>query len=116
MGRIIHSTLHSTLLLGLLATPAVAFNLKPIGTYSTGIFDDAAAKISAYDPVTQRLFVTNGSTNQIDVLDIGNPTSPSLLFNIDLNEYGGGVNSVAFGNDLFAVAVQNTNVQESGNV
>ncbi|MCA1992997.1 MAG: choice-of-anchor I family protein [Coleofasciculus sp. S288] len=116
MGRIIHSTLHSTLLLGLLATPAAAFNLKPIGTYSTGIFDDGAAKISAYDPMTQRLFVTNGSTNQINVLGLTNPTSPSLLFNIDLDDYGGEVNSVAFSNGLFAVAVQNTDVQAPGHV
>lgn len=116
MLKITQLTIPSTLLFAVLATPAVAFDLKPIGTYSTGIFNDAAAKHSAYDPTTQTLFVTNGSTNQINVLNISNPTTPSLLFNIDLNQFGGGVNNVAFNNGRFAVAVQNTNEQAPGSV
>ncbi len=116
MRKIIQSTVQSTFLLGLLATPAAALRLTPIGTYSTGIFDDAAARISAYDPVTQRLFVTNDSTNQINVLNIGQPTQPSLLFNIDLNDFGSGVNSVAFGKGIFAVAVENQDLQAPGSV
>ena len=116
MQKIIQLTVQSTFLLGMLATPAGAFSFTPIGTYSTGIFNDAAARFSAYDPVTQRLFVTNDSTNQIDVLSISNPTSPSLLFNIDLNAFGGGVNSVAYSNGMFAVAVENENLQAPGSV
>ena len=72
---------YSTLFLGLLSTPAIAagITLSPIGTFSTGIFDDSAAEISAYDPETQRLFVVNGANTEVDVLDLSDPTSPTLV-------------------------------------
>ncbi|HEY9302494.1 MAG TPA: choice-of-anchor I family protein, partial [Phormidium sp.] len=63
-----------------------------------------------------RLFVTNANANTIDVLSISDPTNPSLLFNIDLNPYGGGVNSVAYSNNMFAIAVENAIAQDPGNV
>lgn len=116
MQKFVSTTIQSTLLLGLITAPATALNLKPIGTYNTGIFDEGAAEISAYDPITQRLFVTNANANQINVLSISDPTNPSLLFNIDLNPYGGGVNSVAYSNNMFAVAVENAIAQDPGNV
>ena len=42
-------------------------------------FDEGAAEIAAFDPGTDRLFVTNGQTGQIDILDLSDPTSPSLV-------------------------------------
>lgn len=116
MQKLISTTIQSTLLLGLITAPANALNLKPIGTYNTGIFDEGAAEISAYDPITQRLFITNANANTIDVLSISDPTNPSLLFNINLNLYGGGVNSVAYSNNMFAVAVESAIAQDPGNV
>lgn len=114
--KFVTTTIQSTLLLGLITAPANALNLKPIGTYNSGIFDEGASEISAYDPITQRLFVTNANANTIDVLSISDPTNPSLLFNIDLNPYGGGVNSVAYSNNMFAIAVENAIAQDPGNV
>ncbi len=38
-----------------------AITLSELGTYTTGIFDDSAAEINAYDPGTKRLFVVNGA-------------------------------------------------------
>ena len=84
-------------------------------SFSTGIFDDGAALHSAYDPSNQTLFVTNGSTNQIDALNISDPTNPFLSFNIDLNPFGT-VTNVAYNNGLFAVSVENETVTDPGSV
>ncbi len=80
--------------------------LTPIGTYATGVFDEGAAEIVVHDPATQRLFVVNGDSKAIDVLDIKDPTNPNLLFSIEVDAYGAGANSVAVSNGLVAVAVQ----------
>ncbi|MBC1300108.1 alkaline phosphatase, partial [Nostoc sp. UCD122] len=68
----------STILLGAMTTPVAALSLKTIGTYSTGIFNEGGAEIPTYDPVTQRLFVVNGGTKSIDIINISDPTQPSL--------------------------------------
>ncbi len=78
--------------------------LMPIGTYATGVFDEAAAEISAYDPATQRVFFTNADADEIGVLDISDPTNPSPLSPIDVSGVGS-PNSVAVANGIVAVAV-----------
>jgi hypothetical protein len=118
LRQITQTILPSTLFLGLLTLPtsASALSLVKEGTFSTGIFDDGAALHSAYDPITQTLFVTNGSTNQIDALNISNPENPFLSFNIDLNPFAGSVTNVAYGNGLFAVSLENETVTDPGSV
>lgn len=50
-------------------------NVIEIGSIDLG--DAGAAEISAYDPVTKKLFVVNnGTTNKIDVVDLNNPAAP----------------------------------------
>jgi DNA-binding beta-propeller fold protein YncE len=80
-------------------------SLELLGTYATGLYDQVAAEIGAHDPASQRLFVTNSATNTIDVLDMQDPRSLSLLFSIPLMAFGDGPSSVAFKNGLGAVAV-----------
>ena len=55
--QVLRLSLQSLIVLGAIASPAMASGLKPLGTYSTGIYDDAAANIPAYDPATQNLFL-----------------------------------------------------------
>lgn len=105
----------SALALGAVAAPAEAI-FKPIGTYSSGIFDESAAEIGAYDPLTQSLFVTNSNDNTIDVLSISDPTNPFLDFTIDLSPFGGGVNSVTVSNGVLAAAVAAEVTQDPGTV
>lgn len=116
LEKIITLTVQSSLAVAMMAAPSTAFSIKPLGSYSTGVFNDGAAKITAYDPITQTLFSTNGSTNQIDAISISDPTNPSLLFNIDLAGFGGDVNSVAYSNGIFAVAVENEIITDPGQV
>jgi hypothetical protein len=89
-------------------------SLEKISTYHTGSFDQSATEIVAHDVVTQRLFVTNGATGMIDILDISNPNDILLHSSIDLAPYGKSANSVAVNNGIVAVAVENVNKQSPG--
>ena len=80
--------------------------LSVLGTYATGIYNQGAAEIVAYDPQTRRLFVVNGATSKIDVLSIASPSNPTLLFSIDVSPYGRQANSVAVKNGIVAAAVE----------
>lgn len=103
------------LFLGTFADQSFALNLSRLGTYVSPS-DAGAAEISAYDPISQSLFITNASTNSIDILNISNPRTPSLISSIDLNPYGAGVNSVAVRNGLVAVAIGSDPITDPGTV
>lgn len=91
-------------------------HLAVAGTYSSGLFDEGAAEIAAYDRSSRRLFVTNASANSVDVLNIRNIRKPRLKFTIDLSPYGGGVNSVAVKDGIVALAVEAEVKQDPGSV
>jgi len=77
----------------------------------------AGAEISAYDPASQRLFVTNGATNQIDIVDISDPYAPSKVKSIDLASKGViGVQSVAAKDGLVAIATSVVSTQSNGKI
>ncbi|MCA8942435.1 MAG: choice-of-anchor I family protein, partial [Planctomycetes bacterium] len=90
--------------------------LTKIGGYESGVFDEGAAEISAYDAGTQRLFVTNADANTLDVLSLADPTNPTLLFTVDLSPYGDGVNSVAVHDGVVAAAVEADPKTDPGSV
>ncbi len=90
------------------------FQLTPIGTFQTGIFDEGAAEINAYDPATQRLFVVNADASTVDVLDISDPTNPTRINTINAAALGAGANSVAVGNEFVAVAIENESATAPG--
>ncbi len=90
--------------------------LRPLGTYETGLFDQSAAEIPAYDPNTQRVFVVNANSVTIDVLDISNPTNPTLINQIDVSPFGAVANSVAVNDGIVAVAVEADVKQDPGTV
>lgn len=84
---------------------------------SIDIGDAGAAEISAYDPITKRLFVVNnGTINKIDVISLQNISSLNVIGSIDIGPYGGLVNSVAVHDELLAAAVESVNKQEPGKV
>ena len=92
--------------------------LVPRGTYAAGVFDESAAEIVDYDAKTKRIFVVNGATNSIDVLDASNVDNPTLAFSIALQ--GGSPNSVAVDprswvNEI-AVAVEADTITDPGKV
>lgn len=80
----------------------------------------AAAEISAYDPLTKRLFVLNNGelllNSRIDVLNLAEPSDIALLTSIDLSPYAGGINSVAVKNGKLAGALQAVDKTQQGTV
>ncbi len=91
-----------------------SISLEKISTYNTGFFDESATEIVAHDSKTQRLFVTNGATDEIDILDISDPDLITLVGSIDLSPYGKSSNSVAFSRGVLAVAIENNDKQADG--
>lgn len=73
--------------------------LRKLDTFHTGVFDDSASEIPAFDPTTNRLFVTNADAG-VDVFDIVDPSQITKLFTIGLTD----VNSVAVNNGVVAIA------------
>ncbi len=94
----------------------MAINLNLIGTYSTGQFDESAAEIPAFDPLTQRLFVVNAQAVTIDVLDLSDPTNPNKIGEIDASILGGGANSVAVKDGIIAIAIEADTQTDNGEV
>jgi len=80
--------------------------LRKLGTYATGVYNQGASEIVAHDPATQRLYTVNGASPKIDVLSIANPSVPTLLFSIDMAPYGRQANSVAVKKGIVAAAVE----------
>lgn len=91
-------------------------SFKEIGSITIG--GEGAAEITAYDEKTKKLFTVNNSgTNQIDVIDLTDPTKPVKIGKIDLTPYEGASNSVAVFEGKLAVALESTvNKQANGKV
>ncbi|MBP8002648.1 MAG: choice-of-anchor I family protein [Chloroflexi bacterium] len=96
--------------------PTEAITLTLLGTYTniTATFGEGASEIVSYDPVSQTLYVVNGFAAAIDILDISDPTLPTLLGQIDVTPYGANVNSVAVQNGVVAAAVEADPLQNPG--
>lgn len=89
------------------ATPA-GLTLEKIGGYAHagGL---SSAEITAYDPLSKRLFVINGALASVDVLNLSNPAAPTLIASISAASFGPGlaaINSVAVFNGVVALAVE----------
>lgn len=104
-------------MMGLVLTSSVSalgFELTQIGRYETGIFEQSAQEISAYDPATKRLFVTNAANNTIEIISVANPANPVKVGEISTGL--GGPNSVAVRNGVVAVAVEAAVSTDAGQV
>lgn len=80
---------------------------------------EAAAEITAYDASSKSLYVVNGALGTVDVLNLTDPTKPTLKFAIDAKTFwanAGAVNSVGISNGRVALAVENANKQLPGRV
>lgn len=84
------------------AAPTASITLTPISTHATGMWDESASEIPAYDPITARIFVVNAAAGTVDVLDARDPHNLTHLATLE----SPGANSVAVGNGIVAVAEQ----------
>lgn len=126
--RQIPSVVFASLIVGLLVVSAPSTNIEPAladNTISLEFVGRAnsgrglgGSEISAFDAASKRLFVTNGATNQIDIFDISNPSSPTMVRRVDLAGLGvTGIQSVATKNGMVATgASMGGNNQAAGRV
>lgn len=86
------------------ASASSGISLEFLGRANSGV-GNAGSEISAFDPASKRLFVTNGATNKIDIFNIANPASPTFIKSVDLGALGvTGIQSVASKDGLVAAA------------
>ena len=97
-------------------TTEVLLDLHQVGRYSSGLFDESAAEIVAFDPASERLFVVNAAAVTVDVLNLADPANPVLLDTIDASAEGGAANSVAVFGGVAAVAIEATPKTDPGRV
>ena len=89
--------------------------LQELGRYTDGRED--ALEIVSYDVSTENLFITNGATDSIDIINISNPAKPKLIGHLDVVSYGSTANSVVvLGKGYVAAAVEANNPQANGKV
>ncbi|MEZ4921313.1 MAG: hypothetical protein R2792_19595 [Saprospiraceae bacterium] len=89
-------------------------DLFHLASYSSNMAD--AAEVVAYDPSSQHVFFTSNGANTLTILELSDPSNPTLFLDVDLSSYGGGPNSVAVANGLVAVAVENEVKTDPGSV
>ena len=94
----------------------LTFNLFPLSTYRTGLFDEGATEIVDFDSGSSKIFFTNAKANTLTALDASKPSSLTKAFDISLSNYGGSVNSVSIHNGLVAVAMEALVKTDSGSV
>lgn len=87
-------------------------SIKRVATYSTST--EGGSEIVAFDKQTNKIFVTNGASNAIDVFYLTykattKSTTMTKIDAFDLSSYGAGVQSVAVKNGKVAVAVGSSN-------
>ncbi len=92
------------------------FDLNVLGSYQSGIFDEGAAEIVAYDPGSQRLFTTNADANNVTIISIADPANPDSVGSIDMSPYGAGLTSLKVVNGIVAVASEADSVAGNGSL
>ena len=87
-----------------------------VGSFDVG--DEGAAEITAFDPITNRLFVVNNTANnnRIDVIDFKDPKNMTRIGSISIAAYGGLVNSLSVHDGKLAAAIEAVNKTENGKV
>lgn len=97
----------------LLAPAASARPLELTKLGATPALGEGGAEIAAFDPRSERAFVTNAAAERLDVYDLSDPSAPGLVETVAL---AGGPNSVAVSRGVVAVAVEAADKTDPGSV
>ncbi|TGV00936.1 choice-of-anchor I domain-containing protein [Flavivirga rizhaonensis] len=89
-------------------------DLQYLSGYDTTMSD--SAETVAHDAINQQAFLTNSSNNSFTIVDISDPSTPTLVKNVDLSTYGAGPNSIAISGDVVAIAVEASPKQDPGKI
>ena len=117
MNSLTKLALGVSLALGI-STPSLSFadiNIVKKGQYTEDCGGEkSCAEISAFSPVSNRIYTTNAEENELRILNVGSNGELSEYSSLAL--FGGGPNSVATYGDWVAVAVEAPNKQDAGSV
>ncbi len=91
-----------------------ALDLQYISSYDG--LSSGSTEIIDYDPNTNYLYSTNSADNKLEILDISDIANISVVASIDLNTYGGGINSVSVHNGTAAVSMEANVKQDPGSI
>lgn len=112
MNKSIYKFLCVLLLVNVGTQIKAQINAQLLGRYSIGTYnqDGGVAEISAYDPSSKRMFVTNGPDNSLRIVNLANPASPVQISSISMAAYGSDITSVACNKKgTIAVAILDSN-------
>jgi len=109
-------TLFTAVLCGFAMQAQNLVDLSHVASYKSGVFDEGAMEIVAYNAMGQTLYAVNGYTDHIDVFDISNPSNIVKTDSIDISTYGDAANSVAYYGGYIAVAVEADEFDENGHI
>lgn len=87
--------------------------LTLLSSFSNSFSGNNSAEIVAFDPTTDRLYIANSISAQVDIVDFSDPAAPVYLDSVDITPYGN-INSLAVHNGVVACAVENSNPQTNG--
>ena len=107
------STVAAAVALALLPVAALAdstLKLKKLGSIAT-----SGAEISAFDPSSRRLFVTDAGGSRVHIVDAADPANLLPAGVIDVSAFGS-PNSVAVSRGLVAVAIQSPDKVSPGRI
>lgn len=89
--------------------------LTPLGVFASGS-GEGGSEIVAVDPASDQMFITNGTANAVDIVNTADPNSPVKVASVDASSWGNGIQSVAVGDGIFAVAVKAAVASANGTV
>lgn len=87
-----------------------SITLTALGTYN-GFVDqgenaEGYAEIVAFDPGSDRMFISNDVQQRMDIVSIADPANPVRVTSVDVRPYGTGINGVAARGGLVVAAVE----------
>jgi hypothetical protein len=97
-----HTCIIETTVLVRNSSPGVAPQVKELNITPLSQIALGNTEVVAFDPISKRVFSTNGTANKVDIIDLSNPAAPSFLSSITV---AGNLNSVAVCNGKVAIAV-----------
>jgi hypothetical protein len=96
-------------------TPTNELNLNLLTSFSNGAAGSNSAEIVSFDSSVNRLYIANSLAGLLDIIDLNNPSSPTIINSISLSAYGN-INSVVAHNSVVALAIEAVPAQNNGSV
>jgi 2',3'-cyclic-nucleotide 2'-phosphodiesterase (5'-nucleotidase family) len=97
-------------------TATNAIDVQVLTSYA-GLVNAGSTEILDYEPVSQRLFVTNSSNDRFEILDFSDPLNISRIDSIDISSFGGinSLNVYSGGTQpVIAAAIEGPNTADNG--